>query len=87
MKNEKVWLKCKACGQIFTDDIQHGCSTKGLKAENIRLRSALEFYANAANWARINFNVNGEKSVCRFTVTGDAGEIASKALNGGESDD
>ncbi|WP_404466565.1 hypothetical protein [Planococcus rifietoensis] len=61
-------------------------SRRELIAENTRLRSALEFYSNPENWASINFDVNGEKSVCNFTVTGDAGAIASAALNRGEPD-
>lgn len=61
-------------------------SRRELIAENSRLRKALEFYSNAANWGRINFNENGNKHHVKFTVNGDAGEIASKALNGGEPD-
>ncbi|MBX8942465.1 helix-turn-helix domain-containing protein [Lysinibacillus sp. K60] len=51
--------------------------------ENKRLREALEFYADPVTYEPVSAYIKGEKTEC-YPIDGDEGEIALKALQGGE---
>ena len=68
--------ECHWCNKVIVKDaseflIDKTSELDRLKAENARLREALEFYANENNW--------GE-----FDAPSECGEIAREALKGGE---
>jgi len=49
--------------------------------DNMRLREALEFYADPVTYESVSAYINGEKTEC-YPIDGDEGEIARKALGG-----
>lgn len=54
-----------------------------VEEENQRLREALEFYADSVTYEPVSAYIKGEKTEC-YPIDGDEGEIARKALEGGE---
>jgi hypothetical protein len=88
--------RCPQCGgEVYMGVTYHayGCpldeNVQHIKAENQRLREALEFYADEAHYdgyVDYDYQWTGEAKQYDADIEGDRGEIARRALEGVEYD-
>ena len=66
---------------VATEQVNHSQTKRKLKAENGRLKEALEFYAKPENYEeRTMISINGGIETYENAIADDAGDVASLAL-------